>query len=122
MIGEMQRDQGFAPWLEAVRRLQALNVSHQYRLIFFLNLAPPVCPEGGQDMFYDGGSAAINEFFVKIFSDGAPTVSTFDELRHRRPSQMPNACCHAIGNTNRVKADVLFNFVRDRIQPALPAR
>jgi hypothetical protein len=103
-----------------VRRLQALNTSGQYRVLFFLNLTPPVCPDG--DMFYDGGSVAINDFFVKTFSEGAPTVSTYDELRHRRPSQMPNACCHAIGNTNLVKADVLFNYVRDRMPPAVPAR
>jgi hypothetical protein len=123
MVGEMQREPGFAPWLAAVRRLQALNASRQYRLIFFLNVAPPVCPDGGQDRFYDGGSAAINDFFVTLFSgDGSPTISTFDELLHRRPSQMPNACCHAIGNTNLVKAEVLFNFVRDRIPPAQPAR
>jgi hypothetical protein len=120
VIGDMQRDPGFAPWLRAVRRLLALNTSGQYRLIFFLNLTPPVCPDG--NMFYDGGSAAINDFFVRTFSDGAPTVSTYDELRHRRPSQMPNACCHAIGNTNLVKAEVLFDFVRDRVPPLQPAQ
>jgi len=118
LISEMQRDGGFATWLEAVRGLQALNASRQYRLVFFLNLIPPVCPDG--DMFYDGGSAATNDFFVKIFSDGAPTVSAYDELRHRRPSQMPNACCHAIGNTNLVKADVLFGFLRERLAAAIP--
>jgi hypothetical protein len=120
LIGDMQRDAGFGSWLRAVRRLQALNTSGQYRLMFFLNLTPPVCPDG--NMFYDGGSVATNHFFLTIFSEGAPSVSTYDELRHRRPSQMPNACCHAIGNTNLVKAEVLFNFVRDRIQPAVPTR
>jgi hypothetical protein len=122
LIGDMQSDPGFVPWIAAVRRLQALNVSHQYRVIFFVNFAPPVCPDGGEDMFYDGGSVAINDFFLKTLSDGTPAISTYDELRHRRPSQMPNACCHSIGNTNLVKADVLFNFVRDQIQLAPPAR
>jgi len=120
VIEDMQRDAGFAPWLGAVRRLQALNISGQYRMLFFLNLAPPVCPDG--DMFYDGGSVAINAFFLKTFSEGAPAVSAYDELRHRRPSQMPNACCHAIGNTNLVKAEVLFDFVRDRMPSLVPAR
>jgi lysophospholipase L1-like esterase len=118
LISEMQRDPGFATWLEAVRGLQALNASRQYRLVFFLNLIPPVCPDG--DMFYDGGSAATNDFFVRIFSEGAPAVSVYDELRHRRPSQMPNACCHAIGNTNLVKADVLFGFLRERLPATIP--
>jgi hypothetical protein len=64
----------------------------------------------------------MNDFFLKIFAEGTPAVSTYDELRHRRPTQMPNACCHAIGNTNLVKAEVLFDFVRDRLLPGLPAR
>ena len=120
VLEDMQRDAEFPIWLDAVRRLQALNESDQYRVMFFLNYIPPVCPD--HDRFYDGGSVAINDFFVRTLSQGAPTVSTYDELRHRLPSQMPNACCHALGNTNAVKAEVLFNFVRDRIEPALPAR
>ena len=120
MIDSQQRDSGFAPWLRAVRRLQALNRSGAYRLVFFLNITPPVCPN--TDTFYDGGTAAINRFFLNTFSDGVPTVSTYDELRHRRPSQMPNACCHAIGNTNLVKAEVLFDFLRDRVLPAASGR
>jgi lysophospholipase L1-like esterase len=120
VLEDIQRDAKFPIWLDAVRRLQALNASGQYRVLFFLNYIPPVCPD--HDMFYDGGSAAINDFFVRIMSHGAPTVSAYDELRHHRPSQMPNACCHAIGNTNAVKAGVLFNFVRDRIERELPAR
>jgi len=120
IIDDMRRDDGFAPWLRSVRRLQKLHRTGAYRIVFFLNMTPPVCPDG--DRFYDGGSAAINDFFMKTFADGVPTVSTYDELRHRRPTQMPNACCHAIGNTNLVKAEVLFEFLRDRIQPAASAR
>jgi hypothetical protein len=120
LIDAMQRERGFGPWLAAIRRFQSLNASSVYRVLFFLNYIPPVCPD--HDMVYDGGSAAINAFFLRIMSEGAPAVSTYDELRHRRPSQMPNACCHAIGNTNAVKADVLFTFVRDRIERALPPR
>jgi hypothetical protein len=120
VIDDMQRDNGFAPWLRSVRRLQALNRSGAYRLVFFLNITPPVCPDN--DTFYDGGTEAINRFFMNTFSDEVPTVSTFEELRHRRPSQMPNACCHAIGNTNLVKADVLFGFLRDRVLPGVLQR
>lgn len=122
VLDDMQRDSGFAPWLRSVRRLQELNRSGAYRLLFFLNITPPVCPDGDGDRYDDGGSGAINAFFTQIFSEGVPTVSTFDELRRRRPSQMPNACCHAIGNTNLVKAEVLFDFLRDRVLPGAPAR
>ena len=119
VIDDWKRDSGFAPWLRSVKRLQALNTSGAYRVMMFLNLTPPVCPDLGADRYYDGGSAAINDFFVRTFSDGLPTVSTYDELRHRRPTQMPNACCHAIGNTNVVKAGVLFDFLRDRMLPGV---
>lgn len=120
MVDALQRNSGFAPWLRSVRRLQELHKSGQYRLVFFLNLVPLICPDG--DWFYDGGSAALNEFFMNTFSDGVPTVSTYDELLHRLPSQMPNASAHAIGNTNLVKAGVLFDFLRDRLQPPAPGR
>ena len=40
VIDSLQRDSGFAPWLRAVRRLQALNRSGAYRLVFFLNITP----------------------------------------------------------------------------------
>jgi hypothetical protein len=119
-IADMQRDTGFAPWLRSVQRFQALQRQGAYNLVFFLNMAPPVCPD--HDTFYDGGSAAINAFFMKTFGEGVPVVSVYDELRHRRPSQMPNSCCHAIGNTNLVKAEVLFDFLRDRILPATSVR
>ena len=116
-VPAMQQDTSYAPWLRAVRRLQALHAAGTYRIVFFLNIAPPVCPEIGADRFDDGGTGAFNEFFLKVFSEGTPTVSTYDELRHRRPTQMPNSCCHAIGNTNMVKAGLLFEFLRDRVLP-----
>jgi lysophospholipase L1-like esterase len=120
LIDAIRRNPGYGRWLRAVHQFQALHRSHQYRVVFFLNLVPLVCPDG--DWFYDGGSETLNTFFTETFSDGVPTVSTYDELRHRRPSQMPSASAHAIGNTNLVKADVLFHFVRDRITPPAPAR
>jgi hypothetical protein len=36
-----------------------------------------------------------------------------------RPSQMPNARAHAIGNANAVKATVLCTYLRDRLLPTL---
>jgi hypothetical protein len=36
-----------------------------------------------------------------------------------RPSQMPNAAGHSIGNANVVKANVLFEFLRGSVLPAL---
>jgi hypothetical protein len=121
-VQAMQRESVYAAWLRSVRRLQELNRTGAYRIVFFLNLTPLVCPDGDGDRFDVAGSAAINDFFVTIFSEGAPTVSTYDELLHRRPTQMPNACCHAIGNTNLVKAEVLFDFLRGRLPQGRPAQ
>jgi hypothetical protein len=33
---------------------------------------------------------------------------------------MPEAAGHSLGNSNAVKATVLFEFLRDRVLPALP--
>ena len=43
--------------------------------MFFLNLVPPVCPDG--DFFYDGKSIE-HEYFARLFSEaGTPTVSAY---------------------------------------------
>jgi hypothetical protein len=46
-------------------------------------------------------------------------VSCYDAFLHMRPSQMPNASAHAIGNANVVKAEVLFEFVRNQVRPLI---
>lgn len=118
IIPAMQRDSGYQAWLDAVHGFQALNRSGAYRVVFFLNVVPPVCPDG--DVFYDGGMSAINRFYLDVFEEGGtPSVSTYDAFLHVRPSQMPNASAHAIGNSNAVKADVLLAYLRDRVLPPL---
>jgi hypothetical protein len=116
----IERDPGFPAWLDAVRAFQRLNAEGAYKVVFFVNDVPPVCPDG--DQFYNGGSRTIDEFYMRILSSGTPAVSTYDEFLHMRPSQMPNATAHAIGNANVVKAQVLFEYLRDRVLPeAVPA-
>ena len=41
----------------------------------------------------------------------------YDAFRRVRPSQMPDAGGHAIGNANVVKAEALFAFLRDVLLP-----
>ena len=117
VVDHLRRDPGFQPWVDAVNGFQRLQGEGKYRVVFFLNVIPPVCPDG--DVFYDGGTDAINALYLKIVSDGAPAVSCYDAFRHMRPSQMPLAAAHAIGNSNDVKADVLFKFLRDRVLPPI---
>ena len=117
IIPAMQRERGFAEWLDAVHGFQRLHADGAYRVMFYVNDVPPICPDG--DVFYDGGSKAIDTFLMRHMSEGTPAVSSYDEFLHRRPSQMPNARAHAIGNANAVKAQVLFDYLRDRVLPGL---
>ena len=120
LVPAMEQGTGYAEWLNAVRGFQQLNRSGQYKILFFVNDVPPICPDG--DVFYDGGSRAIDAFYLRILGDGAPAVSCYDAFLHMRPSQMPNASAHAIGNANVVKADVLFEYLRSRLlSPPAPA-
>jgi hypothetical protein len=117
LIPAMEQGAGYAEWRNAVRAFQQLHRSGQYRILFFVNDVPPICPDG--DVFYDGGSRAIDAFYLRILGDGVPAVSCYDAFLHMRPSQMPNASAHAIGNANVVKADVLFEFVRHQVTPLI---
>ena len=109
----VQRDAGFPAWLDTVRAFQQLTREGRYRIVFFANDVPPICPDG--DVFYDGGSRALDAFYLRVLGDGTPAVSSYDEFLHVRPSQMPNATAHPIGNANALKAGVLFDFLRDRV-------
>ncbi len=117
IIQTIQGTLGFPAWLEAVRGFQRLSRDGRYRVVFFSNDVPPVCPDG--DVFYDGGTNAIDEFYTRILGDGTAAVSCHGAFLHVRPSQMPEARGHAIGNSNVVKTDVLFEFLRNRILPGL---
>ena len=56
---------------------------------------------------------------MRILRDGTPAVSSYDAFLHMRPSQMPNAAGHSIGNANVVKGNVLFEFLCGSVLPAL---
>ncbi len=60
---------------------------------------------------------------MRYLGDGTPAVSVYEAFRRLRPSQMPFAEGHALGNANLVKADVLFHYLRDAVlPPILPTR
>jgi hypothetical protein len=50
---------------------------------------------------------------------GTPVVCSWREFLYYRPSQMPAAAGHSLGNSNVVKAQVLLPFGRDRVLPPL---
>lgn len=107
-------------WLDAVRGFQDLAAKGEQRVVFFINMAPEPC--GGQDRFYNGGSLADDRALLELLGTGTPAVSSARAFLHYRPSQMPLAAGHALGNSNQVKADVLFDFLRGRVLPDLVGR
>jgi lysophospholipase L1-like esterase len=111
------RTPGLDVWKETIGRLQRLNRDGTYRIAFFINHAPDFCTN--DDVFDTRASKPVDDFYLKVMSDGTPAVSTHDEFAKYRPSQMPEAGGHSIGNSNALKADVLFAFLRDRVLPAL---
>jgi hypothetical protein len=118
-LAELQAQPDWPAFVNAVRAFQDLDRKRTYRIMFFLNLVPPVCPDG--DFFYDGKSIE-HDYFVKLFSEsGTPTVSAYPAFLHVRPSQMPRAEAHAIGNANQLKAEALFEQLQSRLAAELPA-
>ncbi len=123
-VPAIEAEPGFRAWVDAVRGFQRLHRDGRYRVVFFANDVPPTCgTESDSDLFYDGGTKAVDQLYMRVLGEDTPAVSSYDAFLHVRPSQMPNAAGHSIGNSNVVKADVLFEFLRDRIlRPILPPR
>jgi lysophospholipase L1-like esterase len=114
---------GFNAWLDAVKAIGKLRREGAYDIAVFVNDAPATCRVG--DVFDPRGTEERDRFFLAAFaSAGLPAVSAHDAFLRYRPSQMPNASGHSVGNSNVVKADVLFAFLRDRLLPGrlLPGR
>ena len=111
-LAEIQARTDWPPFVEAVRGFQDLNRQGAYQVMFFLNLIPPVCPDG--DFFYDGKSIE-HDYFVELFSNGTPAISAYPAFMHVKPSEMPLAEAHAIGNANQLKAEVLFDYLKQSL-------
>ena len=74
-----------------------------------------------KDRFHDNGAIEDDEALQAVLGEGVPVASSTRAYLHYRPSQMPGAAGHSVGNANRVKADVLFDFLRTRVLPPLLA-
>lgn len=120
LVEAAQRQDGYGAWLDAVHGFQQLNRDGRYRIVFFLNVPPMQCPDTDQT-FYDDDGSGLNALFTRVMGEaGTPVVSVHDAFLHLRPSQMPGWKGHSFGNTNVVKADVLFSWLRDHALPAAP--
>jgi hypothetical protein len=105
------------PWFDAVEGFQALHRAGKYRIVFFVNLAPKECT--GADRFTDHGTGRDNAALLDVLGRDTPAVSSWREFLYYRPSQMPGAAAHSLGNSNVVKAQVLFDFLRETVLPPL---
>jgi hypothetical protein len=119
MEAELRRMPGWDDWLTAVREFQDLNRRGAYRIVFFINPLVRRCKDGG-DYFDNVGPRYEDEVFMRILSEGTPAGSAFNEFMHYRPTQMPYADGHTVGNSNLVKAQALFAFLRDSVFPSIP--
>lgn len=106
-----------ADWFSAVNDFQQLHRDGAYNIVFFINMAPIACQD--VDRFVDGGRLADDDALQEVLGQGTPVVSSTRAFLRYRPSQMPAAGDHAIGNSNRVKADVLFDFLSSKVLPPL---
>jgi len=105
------------PWFDAVEGFRALQRAGKYRIAFFINMAPDIC--GGEDRFFDSGTGEDNVALLEFLGRDTPAASSWGEFLYYRPSQMPAAAAHSLGNSNLVKAKALFEFLRDRVLPPL---
>jgi hypothetical protein len=104
-------------WFDAVRGFQELHRHGRYRIMFFINMAPQECK--GADRFVDYGSGRDNDALLEVLGNDTPVVSSWREFLYYRPSQMPAAAGHSLGNANLVKAQVLFDYLRVSVLPPL---
>lgn len=102
-------------WRSAVQSFQQMHRDGLYRVAFFINMAPNECP--GADRYFDNGALEDNDALQAILGNDTPVASSVRGYLPYRPSQMPGADGHSSGNANRVKADVLFDFLSREILP-----
>ena len=104
-------------WTSAVREFQRMHREGEQRVTFFINMAPVTCQT--EDRFHDGGSIPDDDALQAIRGQDTPVASTTRAILHYRPSQMSAAGGHALGNANRVKADVLAEYLQSTVLPSL---
>jgi lysophospholipase L1-like esterase len=113
-----------APWFNAVEGFQQLHREGRQQVVFFVNMAPFVCRSA--DRFIDHATVADSNAVMAVLGNGTPAVSSLPEFLHYRPSEMPAAAGHSLGNSNLVKANVLFAYLRDQLLehllPAVPPK
>ena len=99
----------FPLWKQTVEQVQRLGHEGPYRVVFFINSAPADCI--GHDIFDPRATGPEDGFLLSILGQATPAVSSHDAFIRFRPSTMPRANGHSLGNANAVKADVLFRFL-----------
>ena len=113
LVAGARGDPGLRQWRAAVEGFHALNRTSAYRIVFFVNNAPGTCG----DLFDRRKGYVLNAYFLRTLGNGAFATSSYDAFVRYRPSEMPLAGGHSIGNSSLVKARTLAEFLEQQLLP-----
>lgn len=111
-IALIKEGQNSQAWYDAVRSFQQLQKRGIYQIVFFINIAPDTCDS--VDLFCHGPHKHLNDWLIEVLSDETSVISSYDAFYSYRPSQMPLAGGHSLGNSNNIKADTLFQYLKSQ--------
>ncbi|MFA6078628.1 MAG: SGNH/GDSL hydrolase family protein [Candidatus Omnitrophota bacterium] len=100
---------GEASLRQSVDMFKEYGSKGTYKIVYFINISPDIDME--KDVFIDGVHNEMNDFFVHLFNKDFPTVSSYDAFWSYKPSEVPGSDGHSLGAANKVKADVLSDFL-----------
>ena len=113
-VPAIKRESRFPAWVDAVRGFQRLNQEGRYHIVFFANQTPRSAD--GDVVLRRRAKAVDAALSHERDGGGHERGEHLDAFMHAHPSQMPNAVGHSLGNSNVVKAEVLFEFLRERVR------
>ncbi len=97
-------------WWQAVNGIKSFDTERICEVLFFINIAPDTCPP--VDRFCHGAHYELNKWLVDTLHTQLPVVSSYDAFYQQVPSEMPLAGGHSLGNSNEVKAETLFRYLK----------
>lgn len=108
-------DPGFPEWNRALREIASLGSEGPGKIHSFINIAPNTCPPPfiSFDRFCHGAYGQLNTWLVETLQTQGPVVSSYDTFYQYKPSDMPLAGGHALGNANEVKAQTLLRHLQN---------
>ena len=102
----------------AIKELQALHSAGIWEILFFLNIAPDISPDGKE--FVNGVHNSVNKYFMDILNnDESPVISSYDAIWSYSPLEVPEAGGHSLAAANKVKASLLLSYFVEKFEDSL---